>query len=676
MYVKLALSNARKSVKDYLIYFITLTICVSLFYGLTSLSSSECDIITEDTFNFEALKLILKYATYLVTALLIILIAYVNKYMLKRRQKEFGTCILLGVEQKNVALMFFIENLIMGIISIFVGIIIGTLFSQLVLAIVFITAEQEIIFNFKIYMDTVLITLVFFMTIFCIIGLINVKTLKKSKLIDMLNSERKTEFQFKRKPIFYKLMFVLSIILYSISAFSIYKVIIEKNNIENFINLNLYLVIMLICFVLGTYAFYCSFSYLIIAIKEKCINFKYEYTNLFLISSITSKIKTAPVLMSTIAITFLGAALSFGVILLMSQWSLGYLDMRIPYDIIIRDDYLGSKDIKSIPKIDYSKFKNKLNKIGYDTKDYVEVKKYFINDSDFEIKDIKKLPVLAISLSDYNKLRSMLGYSKVELDNNEFTLQVDSASKDKEGAYAENNKSILIKDTELSIDEIPCYDETVGTYIYNDYYNNVVTFILPDEICESLSLAGIDFYANTKKKLSFEDTIEVEDYFYDVLNDSYMKEKGEGFNAEIRIKIKEKNNILNTTIGMRILGIYLGCVLLMITLTILSLQQLSDSIEHKGRFNTLRRLGIDEKEINKLVLKQIGIYFTMPLFIALIGFGLFMYSFVVMYEEVLNAYVGDKAIMLNIFIGITLMLLIYTGYFISTYFTFKRNIKY
>ena len=95
MYAKLAISNARKSIKDYLIYFITIILCVSLFYAFMSLSSPSYELITEESYNFEMLKIMLKYSTYVITGLLVVLIGYVNKYMMKRRQKEFATYILL-----------------------------------------------------------------------------------------------------------------------------------------------------------------------------------------------------------------------------------------------------------------------------------------------------------------------------------------------------------------------------------------------------------------------------------------------------------------------------------------------------------------------------------------------------------------------------------------------------
>lgn len=197
MYVKLALSNARKSIRDYVIYFVTLIICVSMFYAFLSLSSSHYELITEDTYNFEYLKIMLKYATYIITGLLIVLIGYVNKYMIKRRKREFATYILLGIPQRNVAYMFFIEALVIGMISIVFGIFLGTLFSQLVTALILMTANQEIVFSFKLYLDTVAITLLFFISMFCIIGLINVKTLSKTKLINMLMMKKRLNFSLR-----------------------------------------------------------------------------------------------------------------------------------------------------------------------------------------------------------------------------------------------------------------------------------------------------------------------------------------------------------------------------------------------------------------------------------------------------------------------------------------------
>lgn len=690
MYVKLALGNAKKSIKDYLIYFITITLCVSLFYAFMSLSSSSYELITEKSYKFEVLKAILKYSTYVITGVLIILVGYVNKYMMKRRQREFATYILLGSEQKSVALMFFIETLIVGIMAIICGICIGTLFSQVVTAIVLVTAKQEVVFNFRLYMDTVAITFIFFISMFCIIGVYNIRVLKKLKLINMMNMEKKTEFQFKRSGKFYAIIFGLSVILYSVGGYCTYKLI--NNNgysAVDYKNGLIFQVISLVSFIVATYLLFYSIAYIIIFIKERCINFKYENTNLFLIGGIVSKIKTAPILMGTICITFLGAAISFMLTLVMSQWSIGYLDYRVPFDIDVRNEYsyrfgetTSLKDIKDIPKINYDEVIKYLNDNNYGVEEYCQVEKYFLDKDDFYIRDVDNIPVVAVKLSDFNKLRSMLGYKEISLKDNEFTTQWQKIIKEDDIKKSiKKNSTINVNGEKLNISNTGYYTESFGEGIYNVHSDHII--VLPDKLCENLSLASTNLLVNTKKEVDFEKIIEFKGkYIYDWfknnnenLTKKYKNKDISEYLIDTRVKSFETNNILNATLAMRILGIYLGTVLLMISLTVLALQQLSDSIEHSSRFNVLKKLGVEDKDINKIILKQISIYFVIPIFIALIGFVIFISNYYILNSDIINSYIGDKAFVINIVIAMILMIFIYVCYYAGTYYTFKRNIK-
>lgn len=682
MYAQLAKTNVRKSIKDYLIYFITIAICVSLFYAITSLSSSDYELITEESYNFRALKIILQYSTYLITAILILLIAYVNKYMIGRRKREFATYVLLGAEQRSVSLMFFIETIVVGFLAIITGILVGTLFSQAITAIVLISAKQEVVFSIKLYADTVVITFIFFISMFCIIGLYNVIVLRKIKLIDMLNAHKQVEFQFKRSNKVYIAIFVVSIIMYIISGSYTVKLI--NSEIDYSVKSLMYIGISLITFIIGTYALFYSIAYIMIYIKNKCINFKYEGTNLFLIGAIVSKVKTAPILMATISITFLGAMISFIMTLVMSQWSMGYLDMRVPYDIEIRNNYSTNflaqsniDDIKVIPKLDYSEIVEWLNNNGKDIESYCQVEKYIISHND----NIKS--TLAIKLSDFNKLRTMLGYDEIKLNDKEFTTQWHNAVSDEViNNYVGKNSKLNINGVTYNISKDSSYKESIGEGFYSNSDNII---ILPDEVCDNLDFIETNFVANIENKMKYEEANEFrQNYIYNWFrsNNSEFVTKYSDENdityrvIDIRIKSLEINNILTTTLAMRILGVYLGIVLLMISLTILSLSQLTDSIEHKDRFNVLRKLGVEENQINKIILKQISIYFIVPIAIAMIGDAIFIYNYYLIYNDIITVFVGNIEFILSIIFGVALMIVIYICYFIGTYYTFKRNINY
>ena len=393
--------------------------------------------------------------------------------------------------------------------------------------------------------------------------------------------------------------------------------------------------------------------------------------------------------MSTICITFLGAAISFMLTLIMSQWSLGYLDYRVPFDIDVENEYsyrfdenTSLEDINDIPKIDYNEVIKYLNDNNYGVEEYCQVEKYFLSKEDFYKRDINNIPIVAVKLSDFNKLRSMLGYKEIKLKDNEFTTQWQKAVKEDDIKKSlKKNSTINMDGKNLNISNNGYYTESIGEGIYNIYSDYII--VLPDELCKNLNLASTNLLVNTKNEVDFEKVIEFKDnYIYNWFNNENLAKKYSNKNKDIteylvdvRVKSFETNNILNATLAMRILGIYLGTVLLMISLTVLGIQQLSDSIEHKSRFNVLKKLGVEDEDINKIILKQISIYFIIPILIALIGVIIFIFNYYILNSEVINSYIGDKAFVINIVIAMILMIFIYVCYFTGTYYTFKRNIK-
>ncbi|MFR8620551.1 MAG: ABC transporter permease, partial [Romboutsia timonensis] len=335
--------------------------------------------------------------------------------------------------------------------------------------------------------------------------------------------------------------------------------------------------------------------------------------------------------------------------------------------------------IVEIPKFQYSDIINYIKDYGVDIDEYEEVEKYFLNEEDFYKRDDMSIPPLAISLSDFNKLRNMQGYEQINLANYEYTTQWDGNTEDSEiENYINQNKFLNVSGSDMKISKDGYYKETLGEGIYNYPAKNII--ILPDEICKGLVGAGVDLFITTNNEMKYEDALEFEyEYiptWFENNNKDLMKKYDSSYQFIAgRIKSAETSEILNASLGMRILGLYLGTVLLMISLTVLALQQLTDSIEHKQRFNILRKLGIEEGEINKIVLKQIGIYFAIPVTIGVIGFVVFIYNYYHIFETQMSSYVGDKMFILNMIIGIVLMIIVYVSYFLGTYYTFKRNIK-
>lgn len=143
MYAKLVFRNAKRSVKDYLVYIVTMTICVTLFYAFLSISSSYYSPDIGSEYDFTLLSDGMKIAICMITLLLLFLIRFVNHYMLRRKQKEFAVQSIMGMEQKTIGRIFFAETLIMGMFSILIGIFCGVFCSQFIASQIPTTADDD-----------------------------------------------------------------------------------------------------------------------------------------------------------------------------------------------------------------------------------------------------------------------------------------------------------------------------------------------------------------------------------------------------------------------------------------------------------------------------------------------------------------------------------------------------
>ena len=190
MYAKLVLRNARRSIQDYLVYLLTMTICVTLFYSFLSISSShyEPDIGTE--YDFTMLSDGMKLAICAVTLILLFLIRFVNHYMLRRKQREFALQSVMGMEQRTIGRLFFAETFLMGLVSIAAGIFLGVFCSQFITALLLTSYGKQYEITWTLFPDTVLLTAGFFILSFLVVGFSNTRAIRKMKIIDMLTADR------------------------------------------------------------------------------------------------------------------------------------------------------------------------------------------------------------------------------------------------------------------------------------------------------------------------------------------------------------------------------------------------------------------------------------------------------------------------------------------------------
>ncbi|MDE6965086.1 MAG: FtsX-like permease family protein, partial [Lachnospiraceae bacterium] len=178
MYAKLVFKNAERSIKDYLIYIVTLTICVTLFYSFLSVSSSYYQPDMGSEYDFALLGDGMKTAICAITLLVLFLIRFANNYMLQSRQKEFAVLAVMGMEQKTIGRLFFAETFVMGIISLVTGIFFGVLCSQFITAMLLTSYGKTYRLTWTLFPDTVLLTAIFFIFSSFIVGLFNIRSVR------------------------------------------------------------------------------------------------------------------------------------------------------------------------------------------------------------------------------------------------------------------------------------------------------------------------------------------------------------------------------------------------------------------------------------------------------------------------------------------------------------------
>lgn len=736
MYAKLVLRNAKRSVKDYLIYIVTMTICVTLFYSFLSISSSYYQLNIGSEYDFTMLSDGMKVAICAVTLVLLFLIRFVNNYMLRRRQKEFAIQAVMGMEQRTIGRLFFAETFVMGMISIVIGIFLGVFCSQFITAMLLTSYGKSYELSWTLFPDTVLLTVCFFIISFVVVGMFNTRTIQKTKIIDMLAADRKNDPELKRgrwiviaavlfelftiwmavtgvqKIWFYydsrfalpvKVMFWGNIILPAAALlWSVWWLIRRKKygfskwilglficsalnaciatSVPALINqyylplgagtINLYLLFALVDLIF----FICSLIYLASSFiaywKEKSPEHRYNGENLFFFGQVLSKLNTTSKTMTLISITLVLAMFLFIAAPILTGWASGYLDIRSMYDVQIYTRYNDVYDEKNLPHDDYEIVTEYLTEHGIEADYDCMFSLYLPEKEDFHNRVKYDFPVVAISLSDYNRVREMLGYEPVSLSENEFTTQWQTiATEEERDSFLKENTSVMTDAGELILSGQPYYEEAIGETAYNSYTD--VLYVFPDSVCEKLLPVMRNRYITTSESISYENARELEQTF----SDEYPEDTDTGVSYGIRLSTLQINSTKANNFVLQATMLYGAVVLMVICLTILSLQQLLDAGKYKYRFGVLRKLGVEEEKIGRLVLKQLSVWFGLPILVAVIVATVVIAYFIQTVLAEISAYIGFGDLMVQIGMTVGVLVLLLICYFISTWVIFRHSIN-
>ena len=665
MYFNIALKNVKKSFKDYTIYFLTLTLAVCVFYSFNSIESQKAliEISSSGKEVSELLINVISGISVFISFILGGLIVYANNFLVKKRKKELGIYMTLGMGKNKISNILVLETLIVALFSLVTGIVLGVFASQilsLLVANLFDISMSE--YKFSISLVSIIKTIYNFGIMFLLVIIFNKFMISKYKIIDLLTGGRKNENIKIKNPLLYLIIFIISLLVI-FSAYSIINKVGLNPNDSKF-----YLSILL--GVVGTFLFFFSLSGFILFVIKNNKTIYFNKLNIFVVKQLNSKINTNFMSISTICLML------FLTISILSS-GLGFknsvessLKDATPFDAsavlyVYEEDKV--KDIKlSLERVGFKFGENDKYAFFNEYKDENTIADLMPTTKENKFSSNK---ARYIKLTDYNNMLDLLGKERVSLNDNEIlVLSNFDKLKNDINDFLKNNNVININNKEYKLKNNKAIELNLTT---EPLKNNFLTIVMNDNLFDnkevSLSAVNIQYSKNNFKESG---------KLYSSLNDYYDSRKNvnidydyTGFvNGDTREDIYSESKGMTTTIIF--VGIYLGIVFLISSMAILAIQQLSEASDSIDRYVSLKRIGASENDIYKTIFTQTLVYFSLPIILAII------HSIVGINvaNEFISLY-GKSSILNSSLITAFLFMIIYLVYFIATYIGYKNIIK-
>lgn len=687
MLCKLSLKNIKKSIKDYAIYFFTLILGVAIFYVFNALGSQTVmmDVSSSTEELIELMMTMLSGVSVFVSFILGFLIIYASRFLMKRRNKEFGVYLTLGMSKRKISLILFFETLFIGIISLVVGLGIGIILSQLMSLVVANMFEADLTkFAFVFSSSSCIKTIIYFGIMYLFVMIFNTYSVSKCKLIDLLNGAKTSEKIKLKNPILCIIIFIISCLVLGKAYHLVTVEFLTLQEAED-------ILVPIVMGCVSTFFIFWSLSGLLLRIARSMKNFYYKGLNSFTLRQFSSKINTTVFSTTIICLMLFITICLLSACLTMKNSMNANIKELAPADFMFTTNMNMDKYYDSFRTYGYNdnKIKNShytvlemFNIFNYDitrdVKEYVEINTYATPDLTMNHTLGSKLdsvrtsfPFLQydtkesiIKISDYNKVARLYGNEEYSLKDDEYMIVADFKSMvEIRNMALENGETINLFGHTLKPKYNSCQDGFLE--MSSNHINTGIILVSDNVINEDYLVQNhlIGNYNTSDKNEIEEIENNINALAKNPKENDYLLPSG-----STRLSIKEATTVLSAMVTF--IGLYLGVIFLISSAAVLGLKELSESSDNKQRFRMLRKIGTDEKMINKALFRQIAIFFMLPLILALIH-SVFGIMFAMKILEVF----GNDQLLPSIIMTTIFMVIIYGGYFLITYYCSKNIIK-
>lgn len=719
MLCKLAWGNVRRAGRDYLVYLLTLTLGVTVFYAFNTISM-QVDIAGIDEKGLaQVMGSILGDLTYFLAGVMTFLMVYANNFIMKRRKKEFGLYQVLGMGRGRVATIMALETVIVSVVAFVAGIVLGVGLSQLM---TFFTASlfktQIANFHFFFSVHAFNLTLACMLVMFVLTLLLNLRAVRRTKLIELMGAERRNESIKTRNPWIAIAIFAVGVALVGVAYYRLlrdgFPLTATDSKLQEAMN---QFGITTAMVTVGTFALFWGLSGMLIKLLQSLRGVYWRGLNMFTVRQLAAKVNTVCFSMGVIAMLLFLAITSVTCGMSIANVMNENLERYNPVDVSqtyvyytpdTLDYYKGYKGYVNPSEADrmvladttvdlYPAWHGKGKSAGNNNEtgkkvniadvagEHVQIDSYLsypFGGSDPSVTPSEMCKIMGEKLpkafggsnadtmglfvtpaSQYNKLRQMMGEEPVSIGRDQYLLTCDMGGElgDLYTKYMAGDHTLTLGGHELK----PATDKSdkdTAAIANSAMGSNPGTVVVADELLSQLNLQPYSSSLLVNYKQGMDTTEADESIKYTLLDNLLVDGKEPGSwgifitRSEMYTQAAQMNGMISY------LAIYIGFVLVVACAAILSIQQLSNVADGSRSYRVLAQIGCDDRQIRHSVMAQQAVFFLFPLAVGL------AHSFVALKVIIeLVSIFGNMSIDGTVGLTCAIFLAAYGGYFLVTY---------
>ena len=717
MLCKLAWGNVRRAGRDYLVYLLTLTLGVTVFYAFNTVSM-QVDIAGIDEEGLaQVMGSMLGDLTYFLAGVMAFLMVYANNFIMKRRKKEFGLYQVLGMGRGRVATIMALETVIVSVVAFVVGIVLGAGLSQLM---TFFTASlfktQIANFHFFFSVHAFNLTLACMLVMFVLTLLLNLRAVRRTKLIELMGAERRNESIKTRNPWIAIAIFAVGVVLVGVAYYRLlrdgFPLTATDSKLQEAMN---QFGITTAMVTVGTFALFWGLSGMLIKLLQSLRGVYWRGLNMFTVRQLAAKVNTVCFSMGVIAmllflaITSVTCGMSIANVMNENLERYNPVDVSQTYVYYTPDtfdyykEYVNPSDEadRMVPadttvdlypawhgrdsSADNNDETGKKVDIADVAGEHVQIDSYLsypfgssnpsVTPSEMCKIMGEKLPkafggsnadtmgLFVTPASQYNKLRQMMGEEPVHIGHDQYLLTCDMGGElvDLYTKYMAGGHALTLGGHTLK-PATDKSDEDTAAIANSAMGSNPGTVVVADELLSQLNLRPYSSSLLVNYKQGMDTTEADESIKYTLLDDLLVDGKKPGSwgtfitRSEMYTQAAQMNGLISY------LAIYIGFVLVVACAAILTIQQLSNVADGSRSYRVLAQIGCDDRQIRHSVMAQQAVFFLFPLAVGL------AHSFVALKVIIeLVSIFGNMSIGGTVGLTCAIFLAAYGGYFLVTY---------